>query len=69
MNHNNQTLMGMSVNSLKEHYKQVKESYLEGGRNDRMMVYLMKIDSYVQMAEQEDNAAAEKEEDEEDEVG
>jgi hypothetical protein len=57
MNHDKfdtQTLSGMSIGSLKAHYRQVKDQYMElSGRDARVHSYLSNVDGYIQMREQE----------------
>jgi hypothetical protein len=60
MNHDKfdvQTLSGMSIGSLRAHYRQVKEQYLElSGRDTRVHSYLSNVDGFIQMREQEEKA-------------
>lgn len=55
MKHDNQTLIGMSAEALKAHYEQVKSDYVSKvGTDARTQVYLMTVNSYFQMKEDED---------------
>jgi hypothetical protein len=60
--HDSQTLIGMSTDALKDHYEQVKSDYVaKTGTDGRTQVYLMTVNSYVQMKEEEDKIKQEKE--------
>jgi hypothetical protein len=63
MNHDKfdiNTLAGMSIGSLKAHYRQVKDQYMElTGRDARAMAYLSNVDGFIQMRESEENKQTE----------
>lgn len=55
MKHDGQTLEGMTLNSLKEHYNSVKDSYVASNCKDtRTHAYLMRVDSWIQIREQQE---------------
>lgn len=50
-----QTLQGMSLNALKNHYKKVYDDFQKtSSRDSRTMSYLLTVDSYIQLKQQEE---------------
>ncbi|MEC1157561.1 hypothetical protein [Cytobacillus horneckiae] len=47
-----QTLAGMSVDALKNHYAEVKTQYMQrDGRDTRTQAYLSQVDTWIQKSE------------------
>lgn len=52
--HTTQTLAGMSLETLTEHYKETRKKYADYAHKDtRTQAYLMTVDGYIQMKQRE----------------
>jgi len=55
--YNIQTLEGMTLNALNDHYEKVKADYMQlSGRDVRMQAYLQTVNGFIQMRSNETEA-------------